>query len=310
MEKVKRWFMWFVHPLLNERGEVGEDDLDGEKSGEKKTEILEEDPHRLVLSQEDYDPEKVIEEEKRLEEEKKKLEEEKKVSTPSEKERELETRVARLESDKSNLKKALHEERQGKKALKETEGTALTDLELTKIIQEHKDDPAVLLNAVSYKMQQLLKKGKSEAVDEVEVKQKQGQLNQMLRERYGDALDDDSSVIRTHINKAKEFLGLNDHPFGDSLGAAVAVFSALPQLLKESYEKGVKDQVDGKAEKVRQESVRGGKVITSSKKTDALVDKKTGLTESQMEVVKLLHLDKDPKKLQIYKNQILKLSNA
>lgn len=217
----------------------------------------------------------------------------------------------RLKADKTNLNKALHEERQSRKKVKDADGNevVLTDADLAKIIEEHKNDPAVLLNAVSYKVQQLTKKAKTEAIDEVEVKQKADQFNSLLRQRYGDALDDDGSVVRQSINKAKTYLGLDDNPYGDALSAAAVVFAQLPQTLQSLYEKGQQDALDGKVEKNRLKNISEGKTLLGGKKDDEK-KKTTGLTEDQMEVAKKFGWKPGSPQMKIYMSQIKKQAAA
>src|SRR4030042_5881457 len=106
---------------------------------------------------------------------------------PSAKEKEMADRLSRLEADKRDLKRALHEARQGKKKRKETEAqTVLTDAELTKIIEEHHEDPKVMFNALTYKMNQVMKSGKKEAGDEVEINTRQKELDGTIRQRPHD----------------------------------------------------------------------------------------------------------------------------
>jgi hypothetical protein len=229
----------------------------------------------------------------------------------SEKMADYETRMQRLEDDKRNLKKALHEARQEKKAKKVDDTVSLTDADLTKIIEEHKDDPSVLLNAVTYKMEQIVKKGKIEAVDEVQVKQKANQLNNFLKSKFGDTLDDDSSELRVGINKAKDFLNVSDHPFGDAIGAAAVVFENMPKLLQAEYERGKNEALTGNVEKNRVSGIKNGNSLMSgSKRTDGGSNKATGLTESQAETAKQLGFKPGTQQYKIYVNQILKSKAA
>jgi hypothetical protein len=229
----------------------------------------------------------------------------------SEKMADYETRMQRLEDDKRNLKKALHEARQEKKAKKVDDTVSLTDADLTKIIEEHKDDPSVLLNAVTYKMEQIVKKGKIEAVDEVQVKQKANQLNNFLKSKFGDTLDDDSSELRVGINKAKDFLNVSDHPFGDAIGAAAVVFENMPKLLQAEYERGKNEALTGNVEKNRVSGIKNGNSLMSgSKRADGGSNKATGLTESQAETAKQLGFKPGTQQYKIYVNQILKSKAA
>jgi len=247
------------------------------------------------------------EEEKEVKEEKK----EEKLPEPTEKEKELvelKSRLDRLEGDKKDLKKALHEARQEKKKAKEEPQAILTDAELTKIIEEHHDDPKVIFNAVTYKMQQLMKTGKAEAINEVEIKGKQKDLQNILKDRIKD-IDDETSEARTIINRAKTDFNLDDHPFGDFLSAAAAVYIDLPTIAKNWKEEGRKEALSGKAEENRKKEIKGNQLLTGGKKLSS--DKKESeLTSDQLDTAKRLGFANDPAKLKLYKSQILRNTNT
>jgi hypothetical protein len=202
-----------------------------------------------------------------------------------------------------DLNKALHEERQSKKAAKIEPEAVLSDADLAKIIQEHKDDPAVLLNAVAYKAQQAMKGAKAEAVNEVEVKTKQTALNQMLRERYGEALDDASSPIRQAAEKASEYLGLDDHPYRDTLSVAAAVLANLPHISQAAYMRGVKDSEAGTVEKNRQSSIKNGQQFFGKGGKEEKAKAKE-LSETEMDTAKRLGFKPGSPQWKIYQSQI------
>jgi hypothetical protein len=244
------------------------------------------------------------EEEKNKEDEKEPEKKEVKPSEPTQKEKEYEERLSRLERDKSDLKKALHESRQEKKKAKESEPQAvLTDAELMKIVEEHKDDPKVMFNAVAYKMQQAMKTGKAEAVNEVEIKGKQGQLNAILKERIKE-FDDESSEPRNLISRAKTDFNLDEHPFGDFLAASAAVYMDLPNIAKGWIEEGKKQALNGKADESRKEGIKKGQLSGGGPKIPA-GKSKDELTPSELETARRMNLT-TPEKLRIYKSQILK----
>lgn len=233
-----------------------------------------------------------------------------KVIEPTEKEKEvteLKSRLDRLEGDKRDLKKALHEARQEKKKSKDPE-TVLTDAELQKIVEEHRDDPKVMFNAVTYKMQQMQKAGKIEAVNEVEIKSKQKDLNNILKDRIKD-IDDEGSETRGIVNRAKTDFNLEDHPFGDFLGAAAAVYVDLPNLAKNWFEEGKKAGLSGKADENRVKGIKGSQLIPGGKKA-SLNKNESELTADQLDTAKRLGLANDPAKLKLYRSQILKQSGT
>lgn len=241
-------------------------------------------------------------EEKKEEPEKKEEKKEEEKLEPSPKEKEMEERLSRLESDKKNLQKALHEARQERKKTKEPEIT-LTDAELMKIVEEHKDDPKVLLNAAKYIAQQEIKKGKSEAVNEVEVKGKQRELNAILETRIKD-FNDESGESRTLINKAKTEFLLEDHPLGDFLGSAAAVYYDLPNILKAAFERGKNSAIDEKADKNRKDEIQNRQPGPGGSKIKIGSSASEELSATEKETAQRLGLN-TPEKMKLYKRQIL-----
>jgi len=297
--------------------EKSEEEIDDEKS-EKKTdkkdkpdkaendELEDADGVMLELSGDAVDlngEKKTVTLEEETEDKKEKAE-----KKPDKKEDKDETdykaEVEKLRRDKSDLKKALHEERQKKKN-KDEEAVALTEAELLQIMEEHKDDPKVMLNAMKYLAQQQVKGVKKEAVDEVETAEKRRKFDSIIRERYPD-FDDDESPMRKSAEKAKEVMLLKEHPYGDVLGTAITVFANLPNISKYWFEQGKKAATDDKVNAAREKQIKDGKLTPPGSKSDVII-KDTGneLTESQMETAKKFGFDKDPKKMKIYKSQIL-----
>lgn len=222
---------------------------------------------------------------------------------PTPKEKEMEGRLSRLETDKRDLQKALHEARQERKKLKDVEPVTLTDAELMKIVEEHKDDPKVMFNALDYKMKELMKKGTAQAVNEVEIKARKQQLDGILRERVK-TFDDEGSEAKGFITRAKTDFNLEDHPYGDFLGAAAAVYMNLQAILDERFEQGKKVSLNDKAEEARKKDIKGKQPIGGGPKLP--VGKGSlELTPSQSETARILGF-KTPEELKLYKIQLLK----
>lgn len=297
---------------MDEKNELETEEKATEETTEKEaTSINVEELAGLDLDVDLHDEETEKEEESRAEE--KKVEQEKKGVKPPEpsvREKELEERTARLERDKNDLKKALHEARQERKKAKETESqVTLSDAELQKIVEEHKDDPKVMFNAVAYKVQQMMKAGKAETVNEVEVKQRRNELNTILKERIKDYENEDGEP-RSLINRAKTDFNIEDHPYSDFLGAAAAVYMDLPNLIKGWMEEGKKQALNEKADNNRKTDIKKSQLTPGGSKTPTGKVKDSGLTPSQMETAVRMGFDKSPEKMKIFKSQILKGANA
>ena len=276
--------------------------IDESKSDEKTPDVIKEleEADGVVIGEGDG---KVQDEKKTTVIEEDKKEDKKKEPDGESEVAKLKSELDQIRKDKSDLKKALHEARQEKKKPKE-EDPVLSEAELAQIIKEHNDDPAVLMNAVKYMVNQQVKGAKKDVANEVEVKEKQRQFDAILRERYKD-FDDEDSPIRKSTEKAKDVMMIKDHPFADTLGTAVTVFANLPNISKYWFEEGKKAATDEKVNAAREKQIKDGKLTPPGSKSTVPIDNKTSLSESQLETAKRFGFDKDPKKMKIYMNQIL-----
>ncbi len=239
---------------------------------------------------------------------KEKKEPEKKEPEVSAKEKELADQIEQLKATKKDLQKALHEARQERKKSKEPDSEVkLTDVEIKAILKEHKDDPEVMFNALIYKMQQAAKTGKVDAVKEVEIKNRQRELTEVLRQRVKD-YDDENSEVRVHINNAKANYGLEDHPHGDFLTAAAELYIALPAIAKNWFEEGKKAALGDKAEDSRKKGIKEKQLGPGgSKNLSENGGPQGSLTASQLETANRLGFT-TPEKRKLYLSQILKNS--
>lgn len=214
----------------------------------------------------------------------------------------LKARVERLEADKSNLKKALHEERQAKKKSKaeDTEETQLTDAQLLAIMKEHQDDPSTMFNIIKHVATQAAKGIKKEALSEADVKNRSKQAESFLRERIPQLYEEDSDV-RLNVNKVRDDLGLDDDPVGDYLAAGVIALNRTPELAEYWYKKG---KADALGQKGREKDIADGGLTPSGKKagkpkvtlTKDMEDlaQQMGLTPSQRKLYAKLRSAKGP----------------
>jgi hypothetical protein len=212
-------------------------------------------------------------------------------------------------------RRAFYQERHEKKAEKaDKDEVTLTDAELTAIIEANKDDPKVMLNAVTYKMQQMMKVGTKAAVNEVEVKNKNMQLHSYVREIVPD-FDKEGSEAHESISRVMTDFGLDDHPHGTFLGWAAAVALQLPKVKQASFEAGKAAALAEKADGARKADIKGGQVGPTGKRTPNITGGDGGqLSTQEMETFDRIfgHI-KDPKsreaKLKLYRDQIKRGSN-
>lgn len=230
---------------------------------------------------------------------------------------EVMTKLTALEAKNTELEKAarraFYNERHEKKAAKVEgkEEAVLTDAEIKAIIKDNADDPEVLFNALTYKAQQIAKQTQKSAVDEVELKQKGGELTAILKQRVPDYDSPDSSSAET-IAKSKSYFNLDDHPYGEFLGAAAAVYADLPNISKQWFEAGKKAAMDESADANRKAEIKSGQITPGGKKDNGGTPGKSQgaeLSASQMDAFNRIfgHIS-DPKarqqKLALYKTQI------
>lgn len=225
-----------------------------------------------------------------------------KKAEPTESEK-FQTEIERLREDKKNLQKALHDKRFERKQEKAKDETpVLTDDQLVAILEEHKDDPRVLLNAIKYQAEQIAKGVKKSVMDESEIKAKQKDIDGFLKTRYPD-LDKEDSEMRDAVDNTKETLGLSDNPFGDYLATGVQVLNNLEGIVKHWYEEGKKAAGSEQMDTARKKQIKDGQLTPGGKSPGKSGDD-GGLTPSQLETAKKLGF-KTPSQLKLYRDQIL-----
>ena len=214
----------------------------------------------------------------------------------------IQTELQQAQSKIKDLNRALHEERKEKKALKKDtpeDEPPLSRAELKALMTEHKDDPEVMLNIVDYMAKQAAKGASKDTISKAEMSSRSQEMSTMLKQRFP-ALYEDGSDIRTAVDQTKEKLGFADHPYGDFVGTAVQVMMNFPTALKQSYEQGKKDALQGGAEKTRQQLVSESQVGKQSK-TPGKKPEET-LTASQLETAKRMGFT--GKRLETYRKML------
>jgi hypothetical protein len=176
------------------------------------------------------------------------------------KEEKTDAEKAELIRKNADLNRALHEERQkNKKKDAKEEEVVLTDAQLLGLLDEYKDDKKTLLNVIKYQAQLAAKGAAKDTVSTADIQRKKKEAEDYLLKTYPDLAKDDSE-LRGAVNKTKENLDLNDHPYGELFGTAVTFLMSAPAILKNAYDKGRKDAEDGVAEKTRKELIKDGKL--------------------------------------------------
>ncbi len=176
----------------------------------------------------------------------------------------LAAQLMRAQEHINNLNKALHEERQSKKKAAEKGGEpAFTKAQLKELWTEHRDDPDVLFNILSYMADETARSAQAKAVDQVELVSKKKEVDDYLAQNFPD-LANDGSPLRVGVDKAKQELMLADHPFGDILALGLNNLLNLPNTVRAAYEMGKKEaqggkQMDRRKEKINASNLPKGK---------------------------------------------------
>ncbi|MFH0826136.1 MAG: hypothetical protein V2B18_25575, partial [Pseudomonadota bacterium] len=176
----------------------------------------------------------------------------------------------------------------GKKDDKDDGETVLTDTQLEALMVEYKDDPKTMLNIIKYQAERAAKGAAKKTVSDADVVKKKKETDAYVYEKYPDLTQDDSE-LRVSVNKTKDALDLNDHPYGELLGTSVTALMSLPTLLKNAYDKGRKDVEDGVKEKTRKDLIKDGDLTPKGKGKGDGGSKQ--LTADQSDVAKRLGLN-------------------
>lgn len=308
--RLKWWqIMWRL--LLDQRGEVGDlDSGDDDQKGDDDPKGDEEDMKGRFIMTDDDLPD--TDDDDTDDKSKKKDADDIKTVVKN-----LEDRISSVESDNERLRKdkkdlqtALHQARTDKKSKKtdDDDEEVLSPTDIANIIKEHKDNPDVLVNAVNYLVSQKIKKGKSEAINEVEVRQMGNKLNSVLKQQFGTLLDDPDSDLRKNVDNIKKQMHVEDHPFADFLGTSVFVLDRLPMIIQNAVKKAGGNNVDKK----RVDNIHSnGSVFKNGKQSDSDEadnggnKKVTKLSKSQSETAERLGFKPGTRAYKIYTEKML-----
>jgi len=202
----------------------------------------------------------------------------------------LQTQLDVLKTDKTNLQKALHEQRQKLKGLKQTptkddEDVPLTEAQLVQIYEENKDDPKTLLRIVKHQAEQAARKASGKAVLDSDIKSKVKEADNLLLTMYP-RLTEEGSEIRIATDEIKSFYNIGDNPFGDFFAMGVQVLNALPNIISAAEKRGEDKALSIKADDSRKKDIKSNQT-THSKSTPSST---AGLSKTEQETAKQLNL--------------------
>jgi hypothetical protein len=193
----------------------------------------------------------------------------------------------------------LHRIRQEKKTSAKTddEESKFTDAQLLGMMNEHKDDPAVMLQIIKHVSQESGKKSEERAVDATEIANVKKQTDSFVTKNWPE-INEDGSDLRKDVDEAKKMLRIEDHPFSDYLGIAAALVTNLPDMITAAEERGKKTNIKDKNETNRKQGIKDNKLSDKGKKTGVEVT----LSAGAQETAKILGLS--PTATKIYKTML------
>ena len=200
------------------------------------------------------------------------------------------TKFDDLQKEITEANATLHNLRKEKKTVKpgEEETATFTDEQLKQILGEHEGDTAVMFQVIKQLAKQETSGVKKEAVDATAIAAKQKEFNEFLHERWPD-LKESGSEGRADVDKAKEILGVEDHPYGDVFGMGFLMLNQLPKIIEEAKKIGSEEALKGNAEGARKKSIKSNALAGKGKKAGA----ETVISADQKEAEKALGFKTD-----------------
>ena len=172
--------------------------------------------------------------------------------------------------------------------------------QLLQLWNEHKDDPAILMQIVE-EMQKTAGKGIEEAAEKkIDITNKKTEMDKFLSTAFPDVIKEDTEEHRA-VQGAVDFLHLEGHPFARFLAVGAMQLQRLPKIIEDIKEQTRKELLGKTADEKRKEGIKNASPTTSGKTEKP---KAATLTPSQMESAKRLGFDKDPKKLARYAEMV------
>ena len=204
---------------------------------------------------------------------------------------ELTANIKNLNAGAYKMRKALEAKETDKD--KDDDGQ-FTDAQLLGMMNEHQDDPAVMLQIIKHISKESGKKSTEKAVDATEIASTKKQVDSFITQNWPE-INEEGSDLRKDVDEAKKMLRIEDHPYSDYLGIAAALVTNLPDMITAAEERGKSAQIKDKNETNRKQSIKDNKLSNKGKKTGAEVKlpaqaqataKQLGLTKSQIKIYK------------------------
>ena len=166
-----------------------------------------------------------------------------------------------------------------------------TDVQLKDMLEEHRDDPQVMLQIMKQVSKQASKSDAEAYTEAAEVSQRKKELDTHVLSTWPD-IHNEGSQTHQDIEHAKEFLHVTDHPLGDFIGGAGMVYLQLDQMLEDARKDEREKILKTTTEEKRKESIKGNSLETGKKKGGS-----KGLSAEYRSTAKQLNLSKSASKI-------------
>jgi len=289
---------WPFFIAENPQGETAmPDDESTESQDTQESEEVEELQDDAILDlgdgeEEDTETEETKDEETDSEEEEEQQEQDEddsELTTLKDENEDLKRQIKNLNKGAYQMRKAL----ESKDKDKGDDEVEFTDAQLLGMLQEHKEDPAVVMQIMKYIGQQSARKAKDETLDAADIASTKKQVDAFVSKNWPE-LSEEGSDLRKDVDEAISSLRLKEHPYAEYLGISAALLANLPDMLKAAEEKGKSGALKDKTETNRKQSIKDKKLSDTGKKK---TPESAKLSDTQEQTANQLGLTPDQKKL-------------
>lgn len=168
----------------------------------------------------------------------------------------------------------------------ETKGDSeqFTDAQLLAIMNEHKEDPTVLLQV----MKEVSKANGKDIEESVgrsaDIKTKLVGQTTFLEQSFPDVLKEGTEAAEM-VEKARDYMHLKDHPFGDWLAVATYNLQNMPQIIEKAKAEAKAEALGKTADDTRKQKIKTNTPGSSGKSNGA---KTPALSKTQNETARML----------------------
>ena len=211
----------------------------------------------------------------------------------------MKAEAADMKKEISRLGYALRKAEKGGNKEEEPE---FSDAQLLQMMKDHREEPEVM-----FQIMKQMQKQSGESIEKItknnaKIAETRKELMGITEQVMPGALEEGTKLY-SDVQTSKEYLGLEDHPYGDILSLAMMSFKNVPSLVKNVKETMRRELLGKGADNKRKEAIKVDKLAGEGSKTPAA--KK--LSDTQTDAVKRLGLNKNQLK---YYNQFIKKGAA